>query len=485
MLEKLGQFTISSQQNNDFAALSGDFNPLHVDEIYSRRLQFGHPVIHGIHHLLRSWDEALYALSFPKARLIELSANFLNPVSINQMIDYHCKINEDKHSAKITAYCEDKKILSLIMRFSSISDLFDEKLTVDDEQPPIEKPVDQAFPPQHSEGACQLCLDTSLAKKLFKSLPDYLPSYQLAQILACTRVVGMRCPGLHSIFSKITLKFDPEVSVADQNYLYYFERHKDARVNILKLGVEAQGVSGSLDTFFRPPPVSQPSYQEVSAKISKNKFFTQRALIVGGSRGVGETTAKILAASGSKIMVTYNKGREEAKRVANEINNGGGHCQIMKIDVNALSKESFALFDLNEPPTHIYYFASPHISSNRTKIWDSSLFTGFCKFYLDAFSEMVKLYAEETEKLNVPITFFFPSTVFIEQPEKGFSEYAAAKGAGEVLCRQLVEKYQHIRFVTPRLSRMATDQTSSIIPIKCESVLDVMCNELKRMENIN
>ena len=82
MLEKLGQFTISAQQNNGFAALSGDFNPLHVGEIYSRRLQFGQPVIHGIHHLLRSWDEALFTLSFPKARLIELSANFLNPVSI-------------------------------------------------------------------------------------------------------------------------------------------------------------------------------------------------------------------------------------------------------------------------------------------------------------------------------------------------------------------------------------------------------------------
>ena len=132
---------------------------------------------------------------------------------------------------------------------------------------------------------------------------------------------------------------------------------------------------------------------------------------------------------------------------------------------------------------NIYYFASPHISSNRTKVWDNNLFNKFCGFYLDALSRIVKCYADEAKKSSASITFFYPSTIFIEQPEKGFSEYAVAKGAGETLCEQLAAEYQKLIFMAPRLTRMQTDQTSSIIPIKCDSVFDVMHRELNAIES--
>ena len=112
----------------------------------------------------------------------------------------------------------------------------------------------------------------------------------------------MKCPGLNSIFSRIKLDFNSNSSVSDQGLLHYAEMHKDARVGILKLSVEAQGMNGFLDTFFRPPPVIQPSYQDVCANVTKNIFSSQRALVIGGSRGVGEITAKILAAGGADVI---------------------------------------------------------------------------------------------------------------------------------------------------------------------------------------
>ncbi len=483
MLKPMGQFTISKQQSQEFAALSGDYNPLHVDEVYSRRLQFGQPVIHGIHHLLRTWDEAYFDLPCPEnAYLAQLNATFPNPVSINQPIEYSYQVTPDELGVVLTAYNKKgQTILSLSLQFSSLPAVHVDS-SVLESQPPVEAPIDQTFPPKHSSGECQLHLDASLAKKSFPSLFKHLPSHLLAQILACTRVVGMKCPGLNSIFSRIKLDFNPDIEVVNKDSLYYFEAHKDERFSILKLGVEGQGVKGSLDTFFRPTPVAQPSYSEVCLKVAENTFSAQRALVIGGSRGVGEITAKILAAGGADVIITYSKGQEEADKVATEITQANAHCRTQAIDVTSSNAQPLIQFEGKLLPTHIYYFASPHILANNTKDWDNELFTKFCRFYLDAFYKTVKCYAADAKKSSSPITFFYPSTIFIDQPEKGFSEYAVAKGAGETLCKQLTTMHHEFRFIVPRLPRMQTDQTSSIIPIKCDSTSDVMLDELRNID---
>src|SRR5271163_3454397 len=43
-------FTVTDQAR--FAALTGDFNPMHMDPIAARRTPAGAPVVHGIHTLL-------------------------------------------------------------------------------------------------------------------------------------------------------------------------------------------------------------------------------------------------------------------------------------------------------------------------------------------------------------------------------------------------------------------------------------------------
>ena len=39
-----------------FAALSGDYNPMHVDALAARRTQAGAPVVHGMHAVLWALD---------------------------------------------------------------------------------------------------------------------------------------------------------------------------------------------------------------------------------------------------------------------------------------------------------------------------------------------------------------------------------------------------------------------------------------------
>jgi len=481
MPERTGRFSISKSESAMFAALSGDYNPLHVDPVYSRRLQFGKPVIHGVHHLLRTMD-AVFAevAAAPLGSLAKLSATFSSPVSVGQIIDYQCHISSDPIGADIAAYSGEQKILAVKLEFCPDQDegSYEAPLM---EEPPTESPIDQVFPPVHVEGSCGHYLAPSLCGELFPSLFTRLPQRQLSQILACTRVVGMKAPGLHSIFSRINLGFGASLSSGVANELRYFELRKDQRVKMLELGVEAPGMKGTLDTFFRPVPAVQPGYEEVCCRVPERYFSGQRALVIGGSRGVGETTAKILAAGGGEVTITFSRGQTDAERIRQEIEEGGGRCQIMALDVTANSSEVDILLNGLTLPTHIYYFASPHIQANRAKAWDRELFAEYSRFYLSAFAETVSRYADMAKAAGESMTVFYPSSAFLDKPVKDFAEYTVCKAAGEALCHELSLKYSNMKCVTVRLPRMSTDQTLSIIPVPCDSVFDGMFQVLKNI----
>ena len=47
-------FQIDDQK--EFSIFSGDFNPMHIDEIKSRRFLYGKPVVHGINLVLNALE---------------------------------------------------------------------------------------------------------------------------------------------------------------------------------------------------------------------------------------------------------------------------------------------------------------------------------------------------------------------------------------------------------------------------------------------
>src|SRR5262245_38964586 len=68
------------------------------------------------------------------------------------------------------------------------------------------------------------------------------------------------------------------------------------------------------------------TYQKI--KIGKEKRMDLKlkdkvALVTGSSSGIGESIAKTLAAEGATVIV-HGRNEERAKRVADEINRGGG-----------------------------------------------------------------------------------------------------------------------------------------------------------------
>jgi hypothetical protein len=170
--------------------------------------------------------------------------------------------------------------------------------------------------------------------KLFPRLLGLLPRAQLAPFLATTRIVGMECPGLHSLYSHLSLEFDPLIkSDTKADSLSYRVASVDDRFHLAIMEVHGPSVTGSLRAFVRPAPRQQIHFETARSLVDPGLFDGRRAWIVGGSRGLGEVAAKLLAAGGAAVTITYHRGPDDAERVASEIRKGGGAVQIREMDV--------------------------------------------------------------------------------------------------------------------------------------------------------
>ena len=82
-----------------FAKLTGDDNPLHVDEEYARTTRFGKPIVHGV--LLLGIISKVLGRDFPGhgSIAVAISCRFLRPVPVGSEIRVEVKISEkiEKH----------------------------------------------------------------------------------------------------------------------------------------------------------------------------------------------------------------------------------------------------------------------------------------------------------------------------------------------------------------------------------------------------
>lgn len=473
-----GSFGTSAAESLDFARLSLDRNPVHVDSVQARRLQFGSSVVHGVHHMLLALDRAFALLeACPPIRIAQLQAAFPTPVRTGDHVSFELTPAKQPGRIKVVGHSGHRCVLRLWLTYEHDARHRTNDRPSDGASSADDGPVDQQFPATHRAGSLALGYDAELLTRIAPMVARTVPSSQLAAILATTRVVGMRCPGRHSIFSGLKLDFDSAPTPDDSRELRYQVVYEDAGSRLTRVGVDGPGFAGVLDTFFRPPPAEQPTYAEVREAVSDGLFSGQRALVVGGSRGVGETTAKILASGGAQVMLSYSSGVEEASRVQQEILAGGGSCRSIRLDAlepvsDSLGRELAAL-----AATHVYYFASPHIAMNSSKTWDAAAFDRFAAVYVHGFARLVAAIVAARPP-DDDVAFYYPSTVYVEEAVKGFAEYATAKTAGEALCRQLGATHPRHRFIIARLPRMATDQTLSVVPLESASTLDVMHEQL-------
>ena len=466
-------FTISRAESLAFAALTGDFNPLHVDPVAARRLMFGGTVLHGLQVCLKAIEVAL-AGSGEAFVLGEVEVQFAGPVRDGEQIELQRVPTRDGR-VKLRLLCDGEQIQTITLRPGTAS-----RCEID---LPDRLPAEQGCREltiadvARASGAVPLELDRLAAAALFPRLARAMPVRQLASLLAATRIVGMRCPGRHSLFAELHMRFGEPDRLSEPSLAFRVE-HIDERFSLATLSVTGPGVAGHLHTLVRPAPVEQASYQAAQRAVARGEFAGQRALVVGGSRGLGELSAKIIAAGGGEVVITYASGRDDAERVCREIRDGKGVCRSLAFDVLAPDRKALAATLAASPPTHVLYFATPLIQLTDPASWRESLFRRFCDYYLTGLFRTLTL-AQELSGSG-PLTLINPSTVFLEQEEPRAKEYTAAKAASEMLCRSLMASDPQLSCHCPRLPRLDTDQTRTFMaPQLHQSSMTVMLGVLR------
>lgn len=472
----MAERAFTSDDQLAFAKLSGDHNPLHMDPVIARRLLFGQAIVHGLHALLWSADEALKTREQGLA-LRTVKASFQAGIGIGQTVQCICQ-HQNERQVEIRLEIEKTPVMWIQMAWSPSRRPRTDTLRAAFHDPGKcrERSFEEA---SVASGSVPLYLDGELAATLFPNLARRLPPMQLAALLATTRLVGMECPGLHSIYSGLHLTFfTGRRGVPELNYRVADGRQ---RLALLSMDVEAPGMRGQVKTFFRPTPQGQAAFTDICREVLPDEFSGQRALIIGGSRGLGEVAAKLLAAGGAKVIVTYYRGEQDAKRIVEEIVAHGATADCLPLNVLEPSPAPLSMSANRSKPLYLYYFATPFIFGAAKGGFSARRFTTFSEYYVTGFLRTVRSVVAASVGLK---KIFYPSSAAIEELPLDMGEYAAAKMAGEILCGFLQKTNPGIAIHKPRLPRVATDQTVSLLPVSSRDPVSVLLGHLRHLRQL-
>ncbi|MDF2598889.1 MAG: family NAD(P)-dependent oxidoreductase [Methylobacterium brachiatum] len=431
-----------------FAAMSGDRNPMHMDAKAARRTQAGRPVVHGVHAVLWAIDAAGDLLTKAEA----LTVQFDRMIYVGDL----CRLRRGRHGAegaRIEIVVDDAVVTRISLQPRS------------DRSPP---------PPGAAEQTLVLEPRAGDIAAAFPRASAALGIAFLVELVGLSKLVGMICPGLHSIFRGFSvIRRAGPVGTA----MRFSVLRDDDRFNLVTMRVTGTALTGQVDAFRRSPPTAQPSVDALRGSVEAGAFAGRRALVVGGSRGLGELAAKLLALGGAEVTITYAVGDSEAGRVADEIRAGGGLCDILRLDVRqppiAGQLPTGKAFD------QLYYFATPFIFGKRGRELDATLLGEMMAFYVHAFYEICTcLRGGGAHDIDV----FYPSSVAVAQRPAGLTEYAMAKAAGEVLCADLPRLLKGVRAHVRRLPRLQTDQTATVQPVETGSAVDEMLAAIRSVQ---
>jgi MaoC like domain len=456
---------VSSLLQESFAALSGDRNPMHMDPVAARRTPAGQQVVHGVHTLLWALD-ALIISGHIVSPLVHIKAKFLNWVCLGEESVLSLPRNERTDPGMLLVEVGGMPVLTADLLYGEWTSAEPAHRLVPSPAEPIRAALALTFPELDSRTGDAFTARAEDGELFFPHLAAAIGATAVAEIAACSYIVGMETPGLYSSFSKLdlTIARSPHSDGARSALHYAVVRH-DERFRKAQLAVTGRAIRGTLDVFLRVPPVEQASMQAVAAQVDATEFAAMRALIIGGSRGLGELTAKLIASGGGHVTITYALGNKEAEGVADQLRSWGAPVDVLPYDVRLAPKPQ--LERLSAPPTHIFYFATNTIFRPKSTLVSGLVLAEFTTYYLQGFYDLCSQLTEPRGNLPLgsgKLIAYYPSSVYVEERPAGMTEYAMIKAAGEQMCRDMNRQLPNLHILTTRLPRLLTDQTASLLP---------------------
>ncbi len=465
--------TFSVADCRAFGSMSGDMNPMHTDPLAARRVGTGKPVVHGALIALTGMD--LFAARI-SGRVTAVACEFLNMVSADDPVIYAMAASGP--TVRIAATV--RGLTCTIVKVTTASDTTPASSTdalaseVDGELLPLVSIADDRPISAWAGFSSRVSLPEADFATYFPGACHLLGMTTVQSIARSSYVIGMLCPGLHSMWASFRFSL-PNRDAGTQELRFTLDSFDERfRIAVVRF---SGSLLGEARAFVRPSPALQPDTRVLATLVAPGEFAGIRALVVGGSRGIGEATAKLLAAGGAEVLITWAGGEGDAIQVAGDIQQAGGNCRIRRFRAAEDSiQDMFAELGRID---HAYYFATPRIFNKSAGIFDRARFDEFIDIYAKPFGDLCE--AMNAQKLPEKARVFQPSSSAIDDRPRGTTEYAMAKLACELLADDLARTLQHISILRHRLPRIATDQTASVVEAQAQSAPGVMLPILRAM----
>lgn len=181
----------------------------------------------------------------------------------------------------------------------------------------------------------------------------------------------------------------------------------------------------------------------------------RRALVTGGSGGIGAAICERLAADGHHVIVHANRGLEKAQALVEKIHAAGGSAEAVAFDITDRAATAAALEELVE--------AAPiQILVNNAGIHDDAVFPGMTGEQWDRVLDVsLNGFFNVTQPLTMPMMrtrwgrIVSVSSVAAVAGNRGQVNYAAAKGAlhaaSKSLALELASRGVTVNVVAPGL----------------------------------
>jgi len=458
------KFTIADQQW--FARVSGDENPLHLDAAWAAIRFPGEIVVHGLHAVL--WGLDRHLAQHRVSSVPGLHATFLKPIVVGDVVEVES--------------ADGGAVFKLLVRGEPMAVV---RLQSPTGKSPALRATAPAQPARDGSGGPFLGVAGAIdlpagAQELAGAWPAVVaaigPQAPLG-LAALSTLVGMECPGLQSLLSEFSVFLTGSQAVGP---LRYRVKRYDAAFSRLEMEVSGLGIAGTIAAFAGQGEPSPASNEVIRGMVSATEFTGQRPLVVGASGGLGAAAARLLAAGGARPTLTWHRGRDATEAIVRAVSALNGHCDLIELDVGNPATGLAALANAGWSGGQLYYLASPRIFRRRLEPYQADDLREFLKIYVDGLYEVVR--GIMNFRPGAPLSVFYPSSVAVSEAETDLFEYKIAKLAGEQLCSRLQRKYKSLNVKVARLPRIATRQTRTFFKVHADTPERVMLPIVKEVQ---
>jgi NAD(P)-dependent dehydrogenase (short-subunit alcohol dehydrogenase family) len=456
-----------------FARASGDFNPLHCDPAYARRTPFGQPVVFGVLAVIKALATCG---DVPGYSIRQLTIQFTKSLICDVDYEVHSEMQRPERR-QIWLRDGSRTVLTMAVDYRPG--------THPVSWPPTDTPAVRSPMATH---------DTHSLTAGYQEVGDYHPDRSACLALseqpgfganglgtvgwlAClwsSYLVGMRLPGKAALFSTLKLTIEPDTALAGLAADYDATVVK-WRPHLRYLQVQGHLRAGGqvlataeLEALMRPSaPVAASTERQIPLPTS-TLLANKRALVTGGSRGLGAQLCRLLASQGCHVYVNYWQSAAEADALCQELSLQGLLIETLPGDVGdpawarqvaqSLEGDGIDFLICNATPPIVSAPVEPAYTQRMRTFMDLSIGQ-----VLEPLAALMP--ALRSRHGGVVLI----SSAFVDTCERDWAHYTAAKTAAETLIRTAVKEVPELSGVIVHAPRLLTEQTLS--PIRKSKLL--------------